>query len=73
MGVTSSFISAALMNYIYYANARIKVEYTFNVGIWIATVIFGFLSPIATNFLTIRKSLTNNLKDSLDLYRRSVN
>lgn len=72
-GVITSYVASAVVNYFYYLDARIKVAYTFTFLIWFVTVIFGFISPISTNFMAIRKSLGSNLKDSLDMYRRSIN
>lgn len=73
VGVVTSYIGSSLIKYIFYLNARVKIGITMEVVAWIVTVFFGFATPIFTNFTSIKKSLGNNLKDSLDLYRRSVN
>lgn len=73
VGVVTSFVASSFIKYIFYLNARVKIGVTMEMIAWIATIFFGFATPIFTNFTSIKKSLGNNLKDSLDLYRRSVN
>ena len=73
LGVLTSYIASVLIKYIFYMQARVKIGLTMEMFAWIATIFFGFATPVFTNFFSINKSLGHNLKDSLDLYRRSVN
>jgi hypothetical protein len=73
IGVVTAFIASSVVRYYFFANLRIKVGIVMSLIAWISTIFFGFFTPILTNFFSIRKSLSKNLKDSLDLYRRSAN
>lgn len=73
LGLITAYVGSSLLKFIFFREVRIKVYYTMEALAWIASLIFGFATPIFTNVFSIRKSLAQNLKDSLDLYRRSVN
>ena len=61
------------IKYYFYQDIRLKVQFGMSLIAWLTSLFFGILTPIFTNFMSIRKALTHNLKDSLDLYHRSVN
>lgn len=73
IGALTSYVASSLLKYYFYSQLRIKIGIVMTDLAWISSIFFGFLTPIVTNFYSIRKSLGKNLKDSLDLYRRSVN
>jgi hypothetical protein len=73
IGVVTAFIASSIIKFYFYMTLRVKIGVVMSLLAWISTIFFGFLTPVMTNFFSISKSLSKNLKDSLDLYRRSVN
>jgi ABC-type antimicrobial peptide transport system permease subunit len=73
LGIVTSFVMTTAIKYYFYMSLRIKIGVVMSLLAWISSIFFGFMTPIITNFFSISKSLGKNLKDSLDLYRRSVN
>ena len=73
IGVLAAFVVSVIVKYVFYLEARVKIGVTMEMLAWISTIFFGFATPLLTNFTSISKSLAKNLKDSLDLYRRSIN
>ena len=68
IGALTSYVASSILKYYFYAQLRIKIGEVMSELSWISSIFFGFLTPIVTNFYSIRKSLGKNLKDSLDLY-----
>ena len=71
-GVLLSWIISTGLQILFYVDIRMLTSIRFDNTAWLVTVIFGFAIPIIVNVYSIRNSLSESLKDSLDLYHRTI-
>ena len=72
-GILLSWTISIMLQISFYLDIRLDADINFDYIAWIVSVLFGFLMPIIVNVYSIRSALSNSIKDSLDLYHRTIN
>jgi ABC-type lipoprotein release transport system permease subunit len=72
LGILLSWVVAMGLNIFFYLDIRMLTAISYDPTAWVVTVFFGFVIPIAVNMYSIKSSLSNSLRDSLDLYHRTI-
>lgn len=72
-GIILSWTISVLLQIIFYLDIRLNAEINFDYVAWIVSAIFGFCMPVIVNIISIRSALSDSIKDSLDLYHRTIN
>ena len=70
LGLVTSFIGSSIITFIYFYRTKVKVYGVMDLLSWVISILIIVLATIS-NENSIKKSLSNNLVDSLNLYRRT--
>jgi len=73
VGIISASIFTVLFKYLFFIQYKMQTDFGIETLALIGSLVFGFVMPMWTNFLSIKKALGNRLRDSLDLYQRGIN
>jgi hypothetical protein len=68
-----AYILNIIARYFVFSLAQSTTDYNMSVGAVILGVSLGLILPLISNILPIKRALSKNLRESLDMYHRSVN
>jgi ABC-type lipoprotein release transport system permease subunit len=64
VGIISAWIFTVFFKYIFFIQFQMQTDYNLETLAICGSVVLGFLVPLWTNFLSIKKALGNRLRDS---------
>jgi ABC-type antimicrobial peptide transport system permease subunit len=72
LGLLFAYLTNSIVALIFFESAQEITSYELHISALILSICLGFLIPVFSNYLPIRRALSKTLRDSLDLYHRSV-
>jgi ABC-type antimicrobial peptide transport system permease subunit len=72
-GLLVAYILNIIARYFIFSLAQTTTDYNMSTGAIILGVVLGLVLPLIANILPIKRALSKNLRESLDMYHRSVN
>jgi hypothetical protein len=68
-----AYILNIIIRFFVFKLSQNTTDYDISVGALILGIVLGLLLPLIANVLPIKRALGKNLRESLDMYHRSVN